>query len=399
MSPLTLLTPAVAVTAVTAIAVPTRSVASLRTFATTTPKKAKIMAILYKGGKAAEEEPRLLGTVENKLGLSDWLKQQGHEFIVTDDKEGPGSVFQKEIHDTDILITTPFHPGYLTADLFKKAKKLKLCVTAGVGSDHIDLNAANEHNVTVAEVTDSNTSSVAEHVVMSILLLIRNYTPAHEQIVGGEWDVAPVARLSFDLEDKVVGTIGAGRIGRKVLKRLQPFGCKELLYFDYAEMSKADSEALSVRRVEKIEDMVAQCDVVTINCPLHEQTLGLFNEELLSKMKKGAYLVNTARGAICVAEDVQKALESGQLSGYAGDVWNIQPAPKDHPWRSMRNPLGGGNGMVPHISGTSLDAQLRYASGTRDIIKRHLEGSLQEPANLIVENGEYATKAYGSRKN
>jgi formate dehydrogenase len=99
----------------------------------------------------------------------------------------------------------------------------------------------------------------------------------------------------------------------------------------------ADSEALSVRRVENIEDMVAQCDVVTIvsqssipdfaangsqNCPLHEQTLGLFNKELLSKMKKGAYLVNTGRGAICVAEDVREALESGQLSGYAGDVWS-----------------------------------------------------------------------------
>jgi formate dehydrogenase len=84
--------------------------------------------------------------------------------IVTDDKEGPDSVFQKELPDTEILITTPFHPGYLTADLIAKAKKLKLCVTAGVGSDHVDLNAANERKITVAEVSGSNVVSVAEHV-------------------------------------------------------------------------------------------------------------------------------------------------------------------------------------------------------------------------------------------
>ena len=80
----------------------------------------------------------------------------------------------------EVLITTPFHPGYLTADLIKKAPNLKLCVTAGVGSDHVDLNAAVEHGIEVLEVSGSNVTSVAEHVVMSILLLVRNFVPAHE---------------------------------------------------------------------------------------------------------------------------------------------------------------------------------------------------------------------------
>jgi len=144
--------------------------------------------------------------------------------------------------------------------------------------------------------------------------------------------------------------------------------------------------------------MVAQCDVVTINAPLHEGTKGLFNKELISKMKKGSWLVNTARGAICIRQDVADALASGHLNGYAGDVWDVQPAPEDHAWRKMVNPLGGGNGMTPHISGTSLDAQHRYATGAHDIIKRYLAGEKQEQANLIVENGEYASKAYGERK-
>ncbi|WWD17962.1 hypothetical protein CI109_102407 [Kwoniella shandongensis] len=358
----------------------------------------KVLAVLYRGGQAAQEEPRLLGTLENKLGIADWLKKEGHELIVTDDKEGASSEFQKHLPDTEILITTPFHPGYLTADLIEKAKKLKLCVTAGVGSDHIDLNAANTKKITVAEVSGSNVVSVAEHVVMSILLLVRNFVPAHEQILADQWDVAQVARNAFDLEDKVVGTVGCGRIGYRVLQRLQGFDPKELLWFDYTDLPPNAEKAIKARRVKDLEEMLGQCDVVTINCPLHEKTRGLFNDELISKMKPGSWLVNTARGAICDRAAVKRALESGHLRGYAGDVWDVQPAPKDHPWRHAFNPLGGGNGMVPHYSGTTLDAQKRYANGAKDIIRRYLAGEEQEPANLIVVDGDYASKAYGQRE-
>jgi len=339
-----------------------------------------------------------LGTTENSLGLAKWLKDEGHEFIVSSDKEGPNSVFEKEIATADVLITTPFHPGYLTAELIDKAQNLKLCITAGVGSDHIDLNAANKKKILVAEVSGSNVVSVAEHVVMSILLLVRNFVPAHEMIERGDWQVSEIARNAFDLEGKVVGTIGAGRIGYRVLQRLMPFDCKELLYFDYAPLPEKAAAAINARRVESLEDMLSQCDVVTVNCPLHEGTRGLVNKETLKHFKKGAWLVNTARGAICDKDAVTEAVKSGHLNGYAGDVWNVQPAPKDHPWRTVKNPLGAGNGMVPHYSGTTLDAQARYASGTKDILSRFIAGKEQDSANVIVINGDYATKAYGQRK-
>ncbi|CAL1707319.1 unnamed protein product [Somion occarium] len=357
----------------------------------------KVLAILYRGGEAATQEPRLLGTVENQLGIREWLESQGHEFIVSDDKEGPDSVFQKNLVDAEVLITTPFHPGYLTADLIKKAKNLKICITAGVGSDHIDLNAANERGITVAEVSGSNVVSVAEHVVMSILLLVRNFVPAHEMIERGDWQVSDVARNAYDVEGKVVGTIGAGRIGFRVLQRLVPFNTKELLYFDYAPLPEHAAKEVKARRVEDLKEFVSQCDVVAVNCPLHEGTRGLVNAELLKHFKKGAWLVNTARGAICDKDAVAAAVKSGQLNGYAGDVWNVQPAPKDHPWRTMKNPLGGGNGMVPHYSGTTLDAQARYAAGTKSILENYFKSSPQEPQNIIVEGGKYATKAYGQR--
>lgn len=357
----------------------------------------KVLAILYNGYKAAEEEPRLLGTVENQLGLGPWLKSLGHELIVSSSKEGPESDFQKHLVDAEVIITTPFHPGYLTRELFGKAKNLKLCITAGVGSDHIDLNAAVDHKVQVLEVSGSNVVSVAEHVIMSILLLVRNFVPAHEMIERGDWQVSDITRNAFDLENKVVGTIGAGRIGYRVLQRLAPFDCKELLYYDYAPLPEAAAKAVKARRVQDLKDFVSQCDVVTVNCPLHEGTRGLVNRELLKHFKKGAWLVNTARGAICDKDAVAEALASGQLSGYAGDVWNVQPAPKDHVWRTMKNPLGGGNGMVPHYSGSTLDAQARYANGVRSILENYFGGSPQDPQNVIVGIGKYETKAYGQR--
>jgi formate dehydrogenase len=232
---------------------------------------------------------------------------------------------------------------------------------------------------------------------MSILLLVRNFVPAHEMIERGDWQVSDVARDAFDLEGKVVGTIGAGRIGYRVLQRLVPFECKELLYYDYAPLPEAAVKAVKARRVEDLKEFVSECDVITVNCPLHEGTRGLVNADLLKHFKKGAWLVNTARGAICDADAVAAAVKSGQLRGYAGDVWNTQPAPKDHPWRTMKNPLGAGNGMVPHYSGTTLDAQARYANGTKSILENYITGKPQEPQNIIVGLKGYETKAYGKR--
>jgi formate dehydrogenase len=131
--------------------------------------------------------------------------------------------------------------------------------------------------------------------------------------------------------------------------------------------------------------MIKVCDVVTINCPLHPETEHLFDDEMIGKMKRGSYLVNTARGKIADRDAVVRALESGQLAGYAGDVWFPQPAPRDHPWRTMPH-----HGMTPHISGTSLSAQTRYAAGTREILEDFFAGKPIRDEYLIVEGGKLA---------
>jgi formate dehydrogenase len=187
----------------------------------------------YPGGqtaptpKAIDFTPgALLGSVSGGLGLRTYLEGLGHTFVVTSDKEGPNSVFERELSDAEIVISQPFWPAYLTAERIAKAPKLKLAITAGIGSDHVDLQAAIQHGITVTEVTYSNSISVSEHVVMMILGLVRNYIPSYKWVIDGGWNIADCVSRSYDLEAMEVGTVAAGRIGLAVLGRLKPFDVK-----------------------------------------------------------------------------------------------------------------------------------------------------------------------------
>jgi len=327
---------------------------------------------------------QLLGSVSGELGLRRLLEDAGHRFVVTSDKDGPESEFERELPEAEVVISQPFWPAYLTAERIAKATNLKLAVTAGIGSDHVDLQAAAERGITVAEVTYSNSISVSEHVVMVILSLVRNYIPSHQWVLDGGWNIADCVSRSYDLEGMQVGTVAAGRIGSAVLRRLKPFEVG-LHYTDRHRLPAEVEEELGVTFHEDVESLVSVCDVVTINAPLHPETEHMFDDELISKMKRGAFLVNTARGKICDRDAVARACESGQLAGYAGDVWFPQPAPKDHPWRTMPH-----HGMTPHISGSSLSAQARYAAGTREILECWFEGRPIREEYLIMEAGRLA---------
>ncbi len=326
----------------------------------------------------------LLGCVSGELGLRKFVENRDHTFVVTSDKDGPDSVLEKELVDADVVISQPFWPAYLTAERIAKARKLKLAITAGIGSDHVDLQAAIDNDITVAEITYSNSISVSEHVVMMILGLVRNYIPSYNWVIKGGWNIADCVSRSYDVEGMNVGTVAAGRIGLAVLRRMKPFDVK-LHYFDIHRLPAEVEKELNLTFHDSVESMVKVCDVVTINAPLHPETEHLFDAEMINKMKRGAYLVNTARGKICDRNAVAKALESGQLAGYAGDVWFPQPAPKDHPWRTMPN-----HGMTPHTSGTSLSAQARYAAGVREILECWFDDKPIREEYLIVKGGKLA---------
>ena len=326
----------------------------------------------------------LLGSVSGELGLRTYLESNGHTLVVTSDKDGEDSEFERELEDADVVISQPFWPAYLTPERIAKAKNLKLALTAGIGSDHVDLQAAIDRGITVAEVTYCNSISVAEHVVMTILDLVRNFVPSHEWAINGGWNIADCVTRSYDVEGMHVGTVAAGRIGLAVLRRLEPFGMHPH-YTDRHRLPREVELELDLTWHETPQDMYPACDVVTLNCPLHPETEHMVNQETLTLFKRGAYLVNTARGKLADRDAIVAALQSGQLAGYGGDVWFPQPAPKNHPWRTAPH-----HAMTPHISGTSLSAQTRYAAGTREILECFFDGTPIRDEYLIVQGGALA---------
>ena len=326
----------------------------------------------------------LVGCVSGELGLRPYLESLGHELIVTSDKDGPNSEFERHLPDAEVVISQPFWPAYLTPERIAKAKKLKLALTAGIGSDHVDLASASARGVTVAEITGSNSISVAEHVVMMVLSLVRNYIPSHDIVRGGGWNIADCVSRSYDVEGMQFGTIAAGRIGLAVLRRLKPFGLK-LHYTDPHRLNPDVERELDLTYHPEPVSLIKTVDIINLQMPLYPSTEHFFNAAMFAQMKRGAYMVNTARGKLVDRDAVVRALESGHHAGYAGDVWFPQPAPADHPWRTMPN-----NGMTPHISGTSLSAQARYAAGALEVLKWFYEKKPIPDVYFIVNEGKLA---------
>ncbi|GAA2883655.1 NAD-dependent formate dehydrogenase [Pseudonocardia halophobica] len=332
----------------------------------------KVVAVLYPD-EQPDEHPDVLASAARGLDLGDDLRQAGHELVTTSET---GEALDAELADAEVLITTPFWPVYLDRARIEKAPGLKLVITAGVGSDHVESDAATEHGITVTEVTGSNVVSVAEHNVLQILALVRNFVPAHEQVRQGRWDVADASQEAHDLEGKTVGIVGLGAIGARTALRLKGFDVR-ILYYARHRRSPAEEEILGVRYA-RLDDLVRESDVVCAALPLQQGSTALFDADRIGQMKPGAWLVNTARGAIVDTDALRDAVGSGRLGGYAGDVWYPQPAPEDHPWRTMPR-----NAMTVHYSGMTIEAQRRIAAGVREILDAHLAGD-PPPEDYVV---------------
>ncbi|MFF0063179.1 NAD-dependent formate dehydrogenase [Streptomyces sp. NPDC005279] len=346
----------------------------------------------YPGGQTAPTPEsvdftpgQLLGSVSGELGLRRFLEDRGYTYVVTSDKEGPDSALDRELPDADVVISQPFWPAYLTPERIAGAPHLKLAITAGIGSDHVDLPSAIARGLTVAEVTYSNSISVSEHAVMQILTLVHNYMPAHDWVTAKKgWNIADSVSRAYDLEGMHVGILGSGRIGQAVLRRLKPFDVT-LHYYDPHRLPPEVEQELEVTYHPDARSLASSVDVLSIHAPLHPQTQNLFDDELIGVMKRGSYIVNTARALIVDRDAVVRALNSGQLAGYAGDVWYPQPPPPDHPWRTMPY-----EAMTPHVAGSTLSAQARYAAGVREILESWLDGRPIRPEYLIVDGGGLA---------
>lgn len=284
---------------------------------------------------------------------------QGHDIEVVRAHDQ----LRQQIVDAEVLLASAFYP--VTAEMIASAKGLKFIQVPGVGVDHIDLAAASGAGITVSNVTGANIVSVAEHVVMAALALVRGLVPAHNGMAAGQWPLPQWMGQARDLSGQTVGIVGMGRIGRDVAKRLLPFGVT-ILYSDQVALSPEDEDALGATQVE-LDDLLPAADVVTLHLPLTPGTRHLLNEERLRSMKAGAYLINTSRAEV-VDEDALCRVLQDHLGGAALDVFETEPPSRTELLRHPRFI------PTPHIGAATVEGQARAGRDVVDELLRALRG-------------------------
>lgn len=284
-----------------------------------------------------------------------------HEVRVATTREA----YLEEVTGAEVLLSTTFFP--VTAEVLAGAPGLRFIQVAGVGVDHVDLDAARGAGVTVASVAGANAVSVAEHVVMSALALTRNLVAAHEGTRAGRWPLSDWLGRARDLSGMTVGIVGLGRIGREVARRLRPFGVN-LLYCSRRPLSPEEESELGVVRAE-LGDLLARSDIVTVHVPLSEDTRRLFDAAAFARMREGAFFINTARAEIVDEDALADALVGGRLAGAAVDVFSPEPPTPGSPLLAAPNTL-----LTPHGSGSTVDAQQRIVQGAVQNLYRYVTG-------------------------
>lgn len=263
--------------------------------------------------------------------------------------------------------------------LLAKAPRLRVIGRAGVGVDNIDLAAATERGVAVINAPEGNTVSAAEHTMALILAAARKVVAADRSMRSGQWTRSSLA--GSELRGKVLGLVGAGRIGGEVARRARAFGMSVRVYDPYLTEERArelGAEATS------LSDLIAQADIITLHVPLTDSTRGMIGRDQLKRMKPDALLVNVARGGVVDEAALAKALVHGDIAGAALDVFEHEPLDTDSPLRDAPNLV-----LTPHLGASTAEAQELIATEIAEGIKRSLiEGDLARALNAPQVGGE-----------
>jgi D-3-phosphoglycerate dehydrogenase / 2-oxoglutarate reductase len=262
----------------------------------------------------------------------------------------------------------------ITAKVIDAAKKLKAVGRAGVGVDNVDVDAATRRGVIVMNTPGGNTISTAEHAFSLLVSIARNIPQAHASVKAGHWD-----RKSFEgveLHGKTIGIFGMGRIGTEMARRAIAFGMRPVAYDPYLSSSRARS--LQVELLEDLEQVLAQSDFVTMHMPLTPETTHLINGDRIAKMKRGARIVNCARGGLIDEQALFEALKSGQIAAAALDVYEYEPPPADFSLRTLSNVV-----FTPHLGASTAEAQesvgIEIAEAIRSVL---LDGVIRNAVNV-----------------
>ncbi|MBX2973980.1 MAG: 2-hydroxyacid dehydrogenase [Flavobacteriales bacterium] len=266
----------------------------------------------------------------------------------------------------------------IDADVIAAAPRLRMVQRTGVGTDGLDTAALLARDIPAYVNRGVNARSVAEHTVMLLLATMRRLPAVHERTVQGGWAKNETGLSMRSLHGKAVGLLGLGNIGRIVARMLAPFGV-DLRYHKPQRLSPAEEQDLNVRYQER-DELLRNVDALCILCPLNAETRGMIDGQALSVMKRGAYLVNTARGGIVDEAALVAALESGHLAGVATDVYAQEPPAVDAAIRSAKNVI-----LTPHVAGLTLEAFLTMIASALKNIERFHAGDMESLApNRLV---------------
>ena len=245
----------------------------------------------------------------------------------------------------------------------KSLPRLKVISKYGIGLDKVDVKSATEFKLPVTFCPGVNHTTVAEHVFGLMLAIYRDIVPQCNFVKSGNWK-----RLTgHELADKTIGVVGVGRIGKEVSTRARAFGMNVIGFDIYWDDKFAQQHG--IQRAATIEDVLKASDIVTLHTNLTDETRHLINTKRLAMMKKGAVLINTARGELVETTDVAAALKSGQLLGYGADVLEVEPPPKDHPLFACPNAV-----LTPHIGSRTYESVARQAKMAAENLINVLHG-------------------------
>jgi D-3-phosphoglycerate dehydrogenase / 2-oxoglutarate reductase len=299
-------------------------------------------------------------------------------------KDHSRKAYLEALKDVDGMVARKVHVG---AEEMNQAPRMKIIARHGVGLDSVDLEEATRRGILVTNTPGANRESVAELAITFMLSLARRVPQAQKAMTNmPKGDIGIFSALlkqynltGVDLEGKPLGIIGTGRIGSSVARKcIAAFDMKVQGYDPY--VSADVMKSFGVQKVERLEDMLPKVDFLTVHCPLTQETKGMVGKRELAQMKKGAYVINTARGGIVNEKALLEALNSGPIAAAALDVWEIEPPDPKDPLLNHPQLLG-----TPHYAGTTEESLYRVGIEAVEEALRFLRGELPKyPVNPEV---------------
>ena len=292
----------------------------------------------------------------------------------------PGNEMSKEevkkaFSSADVVLGDYTFKQKITADILSTARNLKLIQQPSVGYQHIDVDACTARGIKVANTAGANTVSVAEHTIAWGLCLLKNMFHAHTSTKSGGWEQMSIK--SAELQGKVWGIVGFGRIGQAVAQRLKPFGLSRIIYHDIYRPEPSVEKALGVEYTEMV-NILSQSDIISLHAPLTDATRNIINEDALNSMKPSAYLINVARAELVDEKALAVAIMKGKIAGAGIDVFSEEPITMDNPLLAVESERLL---FSPHVAGVTDEAAGRIINMAAANIARVLKG--EKPESLV----------------